>query len=48
MLQFKNLTIETAVANQNGATFSSAKPMEAETISKNGQSTKSHRSEEKI
>jgi len=37
MLQFSNLTIETAVANQSGA-------MEADTISKNGRSLKSHTS----
>ena len=35
-----NSTIEAAVANQGGATFSSAKPMEAETISKNRRSSK--------
>jgi len=34
MLQFNDLTIETAVANQGGA-------MEADTISKNGRSSKS-------
>ena len=39
-----NLTIEAAVANQGGATFSLAKPMEADTISKNGASSKSHTS----
>jgi len=33
--------IETAVANQGGATFNSAKPMGADTISKNGRSSKS-------
>jgi len=37
MLQFSDLTIEKAVANQGGA-------MEAETISKNGRSSKSHMS----
>jgi len=37
MLQFSDLTIETAVANQSGA-------MEADTISKNGQSSKSQMS----
>jgi len=39
MLQFSDLTIEAAVANRSGA-------MEAETISKNGQSSKSHTSRE--
>ena len=37
MLSKSNFSIETAVANQSGA-------MEAETISKNGQSSKSHKS----
>jgi len=35
---------EAAVANQGGATFSSAKPMEADTILKNGRSSKSQMS----
>jgi len=37
MLQFSDLTIEAAVANQSGA-------MEADTISKNGRSSKSQMS----
>ena len=37
MVQFSDLTIETAVANQGGA-------MEAETISKNGRNLKIHTS----
>jgi len=36
MLQFSNLAKEAAVANQSGATFNSAKPMEADTISISG------------
>ena len=40
MFDFSNLVSKTAVANQGGAIFSPAKPMEAETIS-NGRSSKS-------
>jgi len=41
-------SIETAIANQGGATFSSTKPMEADTISKNGRSSKSLMSRENM
>jgi len=41
MLQFRNLTIGTAVANQSGA-------MEADTISKNGRSLKSQMSKKNL
>jgi len=41
MLQFSDLTIETAVANRSGA-------METETISRNGRNSKSQMSRENI
>ena len=44
MVQLSNLIIEEVVATQSVATFSSAEPMEADTISKNGRNMKSHTS----